>query len=210
LYDPQGGRILIDGEDIAGATLASLRRHVAKVSQFPLFIADTIRANLQLGCATASDADLEAVCRRTGLWTVLENAAGPGRNPLDYLLPPITSEGLSGGQRRLLAVTRALLVQPTILLLDEPTTGIDAIGRAEVAAVLREACRGHTVFLVDHDMEFVSHFADWICCLEQGKISEVGSPKELAGRPGLFKDLLEASEEGQSKPSGGAPGQVTR
>ena len=77
LQDPQGGRILIDGQDISSVTLATLRRHVVKVSQFPLFIPDTIRANLKLAKAEASDAELEEVCRRTGLWQVLENAAGP-------------------------------------------------------------------------------------------------------------------------------------
>ncbi len=195
LRDPQGGRICIDGQDISSVTLASLRRHVVKVSQFPLFVADTIRGNLKLVKAEASDAELEEVCRRTGLWQVLEEAAGPDNYPLDYHLPKASSGGLSGGQRRLLAVTRAFLLHPTILLLDEPTTGIDAIGRAEVAAVLREICRGLTVLLVDHDLAFICQFADSICCLEQGKFIEVGSPVELACRPGLFRDLLEASKE---------------
>jgi ABC-type multidrug transport system fused ATPase/permease subunit len=199
LQDPQGGRIFIDGQDISSVTLASLRRHVVKVSQFPLFVPDTIRANLKLAKAEASDAELEEVCRRTGLWQILEKAAGPDNHPLDYRLPKASSEGLSGGQRRLLAVTRAFLLHPTILLLDEPTTGIDAIGRAEVAAVLREICQGLTVLLVDHDLAFICQFADWICCLEQGKFVEVGSPGELACRPGLFRDLLEASKEEQDQ-----------
>jgi ABC-type multidrug transport system fused ATPase/permease subunit len=195
LRDPPGGRILIDGQDINSVTLDSLRRHVVKVSQFPLFVADTIRANLKLAKAEATDAQLEEVCRRTGLWQVLEKAAGPDNYPLDYRLPRASSEGLSGGQRRLLAVTRAFLWQPTILLLDEPTTGIDALGRAEVAAFLREICRGLTVLLIDHDLAFICQFADEICCLEQGKFVEVGSPVEMACRPGLFRDLLEASKE---------------
>jgi ATP-binding cassette subfamily B protein len=118
---------------------------------------------------------------------------------LNYRLPKASSEGLSGGQRRLLAVTRAFLLHPTILLLDEPTTGIDAIGRAEVAAVLREICQGLTVLMVDHDLAFICQFADWICCLEQGKFVEMGSPGELACRPGLFRDLLEASKEEQDQ-----------
>ena len=66
-----------------------------------------------------------------------------------------------------------------------------AIGRAEVAAVLREICRGLTVLLVDHDLAFICQFADWICCLEQGIFTDVGSPAELASRPGLFRILLE-------------------
>jgi ATP-binding cassette subfamily B protein len=199
LHDPIKGRILIDGQNISNVKLASLRRHVAKVSQFPLFISDTIRANLKLSNVGSADAELEEVCRQTGLWEVLEKVAGPHVHPLDYHLPRITSEGLSGGQRRLLAVTRALLLHPTILLLDEPTTGIDAIGVAQLAAVLHEACRGLTVLLVDHDMEFVSHFADWVCCLEHGKFAEVGSPVELAGKPGLFKELLDAPKEASPK-----------
>ena len=191
LQDPQGGRIFIDGQDISRVTLATLRRHVVKVSQFPLFVGDTIRANLKLAKAEATDAELEEVCRRTGLWQVLEKAAGPDIYPLDYHLPKASSEGLHGAQRRLLAVTRAFLLHPTILLLDEPTTGIDDIGRAQLAAILREICQGLTVILVDHDVAFISQFADYICCLEQGKFTDVGSPAELACRPGLFRDLLE-------------------
>lgn len=207
--DPQGGRICVDGQDISAVTLASLHRQVAKVSQFPLFVADTIRTNLQLAKAGATDGELEAACRRTGLWQVLENAAGPHTRPLDYLLPRASSEGLSGGQRRLLAVTRAFLLHPAILLLDEPTTGIDAIGRAQVAAVLKEACQGLTVLLVDHDVEFISRFADWICCLEQGRFLETGTPAELAARPGLFRDLLAASKDKPHEKTGAAPGQLT-
>jgi ABC-type multidrug transport system fused ATPase/permease subunit len=199
LHDPAKGRILIDDQDIATVTLSSLRRHVAKVSQFPLFIADTIRANFKLSNVDSSDEELEEVCRRTGLWEVLQNAAGAEVYPLDYVLPRTSGEGLSGGQRRLLAVTRALLLHPAILLLDEPTTGIDALGVAQLAPVLREACQGLTVLLVDHDMEFIYNFADWICCLDHGRFNEAGTSEELAGRPGLFKELLEAPQEASSR-----------
>jgi ATP-binding cassette subfamily B protein len=195
LRDPQAGRLFIDGQDISNVTLATLRRHVVKVSQYPFFVADNIRANLKLAKADATDAELEEVCRRTGLWSVLEEAAGNNTNPLDFHLPKATSGGLSGGQRRLLAVTRAFLLHPTILLLDEPTTGIDAIGRTQVASVLREICQGLTVLLVDHDLAFICKFADWICVLDQGKFAEMGSPVDLACRPGIFRDLLEASKE---------------
>ena len=206
LRDPIQGRIFIDGQEVRTVTLSSLRRQVAKVSQFPLFIADTIRANLKLANIGASDAELAEACRRTGLWEVLQKAAGPQVHPLDYLLPRASSEGLSGGQRRLLAVTRALLLHPAILLLDEPTTGIDAIGVVHVASVLRQACQGLTVLLVDHDMEFISHFADWVCCLEHGKFAEVGTPEELAGKPGLFRELLEASREDQQESAAATTG----
>lgn len=205
LRDPDSGRVLLGDRPLREVRLASLRRHVAKVSQFPLFLADTIRANLQLARPEATDAEMEEACRRTGLWEVLERAAGPGRQPLDYVLPRTVSEGLSGGQRRLLAVTRALLWKPAVLLLDEPTTGIDALGRSRLAAILREACAGCTVILVDHSMEFVSRVADQVCCLEEGRFTDVGTPAELVARPSLFQSLLEASEESPPEGEEGAP-----
>ncbi|HEY7056393.1 MAG TPA: ABC transporter ATP-binding protein [Vicinamibacterales bacterium] len=207
--DPQDGTIFIGGCDVRFATLDSLRDTVVKVSQFPLLVADTMRANLKLARAGATDAELEAVCRRTGFWQVLEKVSGPG-NPLDYVLPRAQGEGLSGGERRLLTVTRGLIRQPQILLLDEPTTGIDAIGRSMLADVLLDACRGMTVLLVDHDMDFVTRVADLVCCLENGQFTAVGTPAELAAQPTLFSRLLEASqeeeeEEEQGKVSGDAP-----
>jgi ABC-type multidrug transport system fused ATPase/permease subunit len=209
LRDPQGGALRIGGVDLRDLRLGSVRRRVAKVSQFPLFIADTVRQNFLLARADATDADIEAVCRRTGLWDVLVNAAGPGGRPLDYVLPRAVGEGLSGGQRRLLSVTRALLLQPSVLLLDEPTTGIDAIGRQMLVPVLREACKGLTVLLVDHDMEFVRSTADVVCVLEDGTFTQVGPPEELAARPGLFQRLLQSThgeDSGAAAPSGAAPG----
>ena len=202
LQDPQGGRIFIDGQDISNVTLATLRRQVVKVSQFPLFVPDTIRANLKLAKAEASDAELEEVCRRTGIWEVLEKAAGPDNYPLDYHLPRASSEGLSGGQRRLLAVTRAFLLHPTILLLDEPTTGIDAIGRAQVAEVLREICQGLTVILVDHI--FGVHLP--ICRLDllpgTRQVRRGGLPGGIGVPAGIIPGFT-GSLQGRTRPGGG-------
>jgi len=195
IRDPDQGAVRLGGMDLREVTLESLHRHVAKVSQFPLYLADTVRANFQIARADATDAAIEAVCRKTGLWEVLVDAAGPGRQPLDYVLPRAVGEGLSGGQRRLLSLTRALLLQPTVLLLDEPTTGIDAIGRQLLIPVLRDACAGLTVLLVDHDMDFVSKVSGTVCVLENGAFTEVGSPSELAATPGLFQRLLQSSHD---------------
>jgi ABC-type branched-subunit amino acid transport system ATPase component len=93
----------------------------------------------------------------------------------------------------MLAVTRALLLEPTVLLLDEPTTGIDPIGRQDIYETLAKACAGLTVIVVDQDINFISHFADEVCCLENGKFVDVGSPAELMQRPTLFRRLSEAS-----------------
>ncbi|MBI4618051.1 MAG: ABC transporter ATP-binding protein [Planctomycetes bacterium] len=193
LRDPESGAIRIGGRDVRDVTLSSLRRTVAKVSQFPLFLADSIRENLRLARAEATDEEFENALRRTGLWDVLVRVTPPGKGPLDYPLPRAIGEGLSGGQRRILGVTRALLWKPRILLLDDPTTGIDAIGKRELEAVLREIAREVTVLLVDHDIEFVCRMADEICCLEAGGFVEVGPPAELAGRQGYLARLLAAA-----------------
>ncbi len=192
LRDPQGGTLRIGNKDVKDISVVSLRRHVGKVSQFPLFLFDTVRANLKLVREDAPDEELQAVCRRTRLWSELEKAAGETGNPLDYILPRASSEGLAGGQRRRLAFSRALLLDPKILLLDEPTTGVDPGNSAFLATVLRDSFKDMTVLLVDHNMEFVRHVADEVVCLENGKFAAYGSPADLSETPCLFRSLLNA------------------
>jgi len=195
LRRPQTGSILIGDKGLGQIKQASLRGNVVKVSQFPLLISDTVRENFRLAKADASDAEIEAVSRRTGLWDVLVKETPTGEDPLSYMVSRQEGVGLSGGQRRILAVTRALLLEPTVLLLDEPTTGIDPIGRQEIYDTLAKACAGLTVIVVDQDINFVTHFARQVCCLENGKFVDVGSPDELMQRPSLFRRLSEASRQ---------------
>ena len=195
LRRPQAGSILIGDKGLGQIRSASLRENVVKVSQFPLLISDTARENFRLAKADAGDAEIEAVSRRTGLWDVLVKETPPGGDPLSYLVSRQDGVGLSGGQRRILAVTRALLLQPTVLLLDEPTTGIDPIGRHEIYETLAKACAGLTVIVVDQDMNFIRHFAGEVCCLEKGRFTDIGTPEELMGRESLFKRLSEASQQ---------------
>jgi ATP-binding cassette subfamily B protein len=203
-YRPQTGTIRLGGEDIAGVTTESLRGAVVKISQFPVFLADTVRANFRLAKADATDAEIEEVCRRTGLWPILVNAAAGGR-PLDLVLPRKLETIVSGGQQKLFAVTRGLLRKPRVLLIDEPTTGIDNIGIAELSKFLRPACQGVTAIVVDHKMSFVGQFADVICCMEEGRFADVGTPAEL-DRPGTLYHQLKELE--RNEPAEGAHGAV--
>ena len=124
--------------------------------------------------------------------------------PLDYVLP--RNEGLSGGERRVLNVTRSLIHRPRALLLDEPTTGVDAIGRQDLIRCLRQACGGMTVVLVDHDMNFVRDWADRICLLEGGRFVEEGTPQELLGREGsAFRRLWEDHNKSEASPPSPEP-----
>jgi ABC-type multidrug transport system fused ATPase/permease subunit len=204
-YRPQAGTIRLGGEDIAGATTESLRHAVVKISQFPVFLADTVRANFHLAKTDATDAEIEAVCRRTGLWPILV-ASAAGGSPLDLVLPRKLETILSGGQQKLFAVTRGLLRKPRVLLIDEPTTGIDNIGIAELSKFLRPACEGVTAIVVDHKMSFVGQFADVVCCLDEGRFADVGAPPEL-DRPGtLYHQLKELERNAAPGGTAGAEG----
>lgn len=192
LSDPLGGRVCVSGVDIRDVRLADLRRKVVRVAQFPLFIADTVRANFQLAKIDATDGEIEAVCRETGLWDMLMRASG-GR-PLDYLLPRDMAQGLSGGQRRLLAVSRALLYKPSVLLLDEPTAGLDNLTLHTLTQFIKRASAGMTVLVIDHDIEgFISRVADHICVLDGGRIVASGTHAQLMSQDGLYRKLGEAS-----------------
>lgn len=190
LFDPHGGKVTVGGVDIRDLSLSSLRSIIASVSQFPLFIEADVRENFQLAVPNATDQAMEAACRAADIWPTLEKLS-----PSDPLAAPVPrtagKAGLSGGERRRLAIARAILADPRILLLDEPVAGVDAISVKKIAEGLRQAAPGRTVLLVEHDMDLIASLADMVCCLEGGRITDVGTPAELAARPSLFKRLLE-------------------
>jgi ABC-type multidrug transport system fused ATPase/permease subunit len=193
LFDPQEGRITVSGVDIRDIKLDELRSIIATVSQFPLFVEADIRENLRLAVPSATDAAMEAVCCAADLWAALERISPT--DPLGTPVPRMAGKsGLAGGERRRLAIARALLSEPRILLLDEPSTGIDAVSVAKIVDTIRSAKVGRTVLLVDHDVDLVAALSDQICCLEDGRFTDIGSPAELAGRPSLFLKLSQAKK----------------
>jgi ATP-binding cassette subfamily B protein/ATP-binding cassette subfamily C protein len=184
LLTPTQGSVRIGGAAVAAMGEAELRGTVAVVSQNPLFITDTVRANFQLACP-------DAAARAAGLWPALAKA---GDSPLDVIVPRMPGQGLSGGERKRLAVARVLLRKPRVLLLDEATTGVDAASIGALVDTLRRVAAGMTVIMVDHNLDVVRALAHQVCCLENGRFSDIGTPDELAGRPSLFAALLAARE----------------
>jgi ATP-binding cassette subfamily B protein len=186
--DPQRGRILIDGHDIAGVTIASLRDQVSKLAQFPFFTKDTIRENIRLARPDASDADVEEACKQAHVHTVITDPAkmhGGYDTVMDVQVP-------SGGQKRLIALARCLLRRPEVLLLDEPTENLDADQRARLTGVIRDYARDRTCLVISHDMDFIAAVADRILVLEDGCIAQVGDHRTLMAEGGLYKRLYEA------------------
>jgi ABC-type multidrug transport system fused ATPase/permease subunit len=159
-----------------------------------LFVEADVRENLRLAVPDASDAAMEAACRSADLWPALERIS-----PNDPLAAPVPrmagKSGLAGGERRRLAIARALLAEPRILLLDEPSTGIDAVSVAKIVEAIRKSTAGRTVLLVDHDMELVGALSDQIVCLEDGRFADIGTPAELLAKPSsLFAKLAQAKK----------------
>ena len=190
MRSPQAGQIKVGDVPVTSPPSPTLLDQLAVVSQFPLFITDTIRANVHLAKRDASDAEIEEALRRIGLWPALVRLGGEA--PLDYVLPRAAGQGLSGGERRQLAVGRMMLRQPKLLLLDEPTTGVDAMSVGQLMDGIRRACVGVTVIMVEHNLDVVQSFADEVCCLQDGVFVDIGTPEALAARPSLFSQLLAA------------------
>jgi ATP-binding cassette, subfamily B, bacterial len=191
-YEPQRGTILLGSRPIATLSLATLRRNVVLMSQFPGFFHDTIRENFRIASPGASDDQIVALCEKTGLWNILRTTFG--EHPLDE---PFDAGGrLSGGQRKLFALTRCLLRDPKVLLLDEPTTGMGPLEKYPLIDIMQQACAGRTSVLVDHDIVWQSRFCEYILVLHGGKIIQAGTPLELKAQEGLFRKLYnEAAQQ---------------
>jgi ATP-binding cassette subfamily B protein len=186
--DPQRGRILLDGHEIARVTIASLRDQVSKLAQFPFFTKDTIRENVRLARPDASDADVEEACAQAHVHSVITDPMKL-RDGYDTV---VDVQVPSGGQKRLIALARCLLRRPELLLLDEPTENLDADQRARLTGVIRGYARDRTCVVISHDMDFIAAVADRILVLEHGRIAQVGNHRELIAEGGLYKRLYEA------------------
>jgi ATP-binding cassette subfamily B protein len=191
---PDSGTVRFGDRRVDEIDRASLSAMLAVISQSPVFIDDTLRANFQLAKADVTDREIEESCRWIGIWDKLVRASPEA--PFECQIARVFGAGgvLSGGERRLVSVARVLLRRPALLLLDEPTTGVDALSAETLARVVKEAAADKTVILVEHNLDFVMKIADRVCCLADGAFVDVGSPAELAARPSLFRTMLDARD----------------
>lgn len=183
-YDATEGRVMLDGHDVRSITLASLRRHVALVFQEPVLLADTVAENIAGGRPGASRAEIVEAARRAGIHDIVESL------PEGYDTELGERGGtLSGGQRQCIAIARAMLRDAPIVILDEPTTGLDQRSAGLVLDALRELVRDRTVLLISHDLHRLRD-VDRILVIENGRLVQEGSYAALAARSGLFSDLV--------------------
>jgi len=184
-YDPSGGRITIDGHEIRGVTLDSLRQNIGVVFQDPGMLYRSILDNLRVGKPDAELADIEQAV------AAAEAAAFIARKPegLETLVAE-RGRSLSGGERQRLAIARAMLKDAPILVLDEATSALDNATEARIQRALDALTRGRTTFVIAHRLSTVRN-ADLILVLEQGRLVEQGRFDELIRQGGLFARLAE-------------------
>lgn len=184
LWDRSSGSIRIDGQDLRDVTSDSLRRHVGAVFQDSMLFNRSIRDNLRMGRPDATDADLEQACRLAEAHDFI------ARQPQGYdTMIGERGASLSGGQRQRLAIARAALKNPPILILDEATSALDAATEAHVARALATLMRGRTTFIIAHRLSTVRN-ADDILVFEGGRIVEQGNFDALLARNGQFAKLV--------------------
>jgi len=184
LYEATSGRIKIDGADIRGVSLESLRRNIALVSQDVTLFNDTISANIGLGDLSASQDDIRAAAIAADAHDFIE-ALPQG---YDTMLGE-DGDGLSGGQKQRLSIARAILRDAPILLLDEATSALDAASESKVQAALERLSQGRTTVVIAHKLSTVKS-ADVIYVLDAGRVVETGTHAKLSKkRGGVYKGL---------------------
>jgi ATP-binding cassette subfamily B protein len=182
-YDVTSGRVTIDGVDVRDVELGSLRRSIGIVAQDPFLFSATVRENLLFGVPDASDEEMERAARLAEAHEFIE------RLPDGYDTM-IGERGitLSGGQRQRLAIARALVIDPRILLLDDATASVDATTEARIRTGLREAMHGRTTIIIAHRLSTIA-LADELVVLDRGRIVGRGTDRELLATNPVYREI---------------------
>jgi len=183
LYDPQDGHVMIDGCDIRSASITSLRKAIALVSQDVTLFDDSVRANIAFGRLGASEEEIIAAAKAADAHDFIMEMSDGYDSPVGQ-----RGSNLSGGQRQRLSIARALLKDAPILLLDEATSALDTESEKRVQTALEHLAEGRTTLVIAHRLSTVRN-ADWIYVMEDGQIVEQGQHDDLVAQKGVYARL---------------------
>ncbi|WP_412920252.1 ABC transporter ATP-binding protein [Mesobacillus foraminis] len=184
-YEPDKGRILIDGHESRSIKRESLRSHMAFVLQDSFLFEGTVRENIRYGRLDASDEEVEQAAITANAYNFIKRMP----EGFDTLLKQDGS-GISQGQRQLLSIARAILADPSILILDEATSSIDTITELKIQEGLKRLMKGRTSFIIAHRLNTIQQ-SDQILVIESGRIIEKGSHDELLRKKGFYHGLYQ-------------------
>jgi ABC-type multidrug transport system fused ATPase/permease subunit len=185
-YSPKEGRILLDGIDIRGLTLKSLRHQISVVLQDPLLFSGTIAENISYGRLDASRDEITEAAKAANAHDFIVNLP----EGYDTLLGERGAQ-ISGGERQRISVARAFLKNAPILILDEPTSSVDSKTEAAILEALDRLMVGRTTFVIAHRLSTLRH-ADLILVINEGRLVEHGTLDELLRAGGLYRQLYDA------------------
>jgi ABC-type multidrug transport system fused ATPase/permease subunit len=199
-YEPDAGHVLFDGRPATELTRAACRRHIAVVDQNAHVVRGTLRDNIAYAVPDASEAEIRRVMELARLEEVVDRLPGG-------LTAVVGERGatLSGGERQRVALARALLARPTLLLLDEPTSHLDAINESALTAVMKDVAQECALLVIAHRLSTVQH-ADHIVVLHEGRTAAGGRHEELLADSALYRELAVS----QMLRPGGHPGRGNR
>lgn len=184
-YDPTSGRVTIDGYDLREVSIGSLRRQLGVVPQEPFLFAGTIRDNVAFAKPDSSDDEVWQAIRAVGLVEVVERMP----DGLDTVVHE-RGQSLSSGERQLIALARAFLAQPRVLVLDEATSNLDLLSESKIEAALDLLLEGRSAILIAHRLTTAMK-ADRIVVVDDGRVVESGSHEELVGLGGRYATMYE-------------------
>jgi ATP-binding cassette subfamily B protein len=183
-YDPQAGTVRLDGQDLREIRLTDLRREVVLVEQTAFLFNATIAENIRYGRPEATLEEIIGVARAASIDAFIRSLPEGYDTQVGE-----RGQALSAGERQRIALARALLRDPAVLVLDEPTASVDPITEQMIAAELASVMQGRTTVVISHRLSLIEH-ADWVIVIDNGKVIETGRPDELLGKGSALASLF--------------------